>query len=227
MSCTRFSYVLTSSLREIVPIFGVIFDLDGTLTVPVLDFSILRKRLKLKGFNLTANDDILGSLEKQKSLSEKTEMLRIIEEFEAEGRERFSLQPGVDEMLETFDKSGIKLAIMTRNDHRAVEQFLKHLKPRFQDGKVFSHILTRDFKPVKPDPAPVLHICKEWKIQCCNTVVVGDHLQDIKCGKAAGAVTVLINNDSNASFKEIADHNVNTLMELVNDLQTEQVMKSS
>lgn len=105
----------------------------------------------------------------------------------------------------------------------------------------------------------MLHICKEWKIQCCNTVVVGDHLQDIESGKAAGTgrdndksdmcqpvfscskfedwllliymlifkiVTVLINNSSNVSFKEIADHNVNTLMELVNDLQTEQVMKS-
>lgn len=138
MSCTRFSYVLTNSLREIVPIFGVIFDLDGTLTVPVLDFSILRKRLK--GFNVSATDDILASLEKQKSSAEKEEMLRIIEEFEAEGREKFSLQPGVDKMLETFHESGIKLAIMTRNDNRAVEQFLHHLKPRFQDGKVFSHV---------------------------------------------------------------------------------------
>jgi HAD superfamily hydrolase (TIGR01549 family) len=39
---------------------------------------------------------------------------------------------------------------------------------------------------MKPDPAPVLHICEQWKIECCNTVVVGDHKQDLECGKAAG-----------------------------------------
>ena len=47
-------------------------------------------------------------------------------------------------------------------------------------------ILTRDFKPAKPDPAPVFHICKQWKIECCNVVVVGDHRHDIECGKSAG-----------------------------------------
>jgi phosphoglycolate phosphatase-like HAD superfamily hydrolase len=33
----------------------------------------------------------------------------------------------------------------------------------------------------------VLHICNQWKIECCNTVVVGDHGHDMECGKAAGA----------------------------------------
>ena len=40
-------------------------------------------------------------------------------------------------------------------------------------------------------------------------------------------VTVLLNNSSNTAFKEIADHNVNTLMELVNDLQSERIAKLS
>ncbi|CAB4017259.1 haloacid dehalogenase-like hydrolase domain-containing At2g33255 [Paramuricea clavata] len=225
MACNRFTYVLNGSLRKMVPIFGVIFDLDGTLTVPVLNFAILRERLKR--FNVSHTDDILASVEKRESAAEKQEMLRILEEFEAEGREKFALQPGVDEMLEKFYENQIKLAIVTRNDHKAVELFLKHLKPRFQDGKIFSHILTRDFKPIKPDPAPVLHICNQWKIECCNTVVVGDHRHDIESGKAAGAVTVLLNNPANTKFKENADHNVDTLMELVNDLQSERIVKTS
>ena len=138
MSLHRFQYVLNGSIRKLVPIFGVIFDLDGTLTVPVLNFAILRERLK--PFKVSHGDDILASVEMRESLAEKKEMLRIIEEFEAEGRERFTLQPGVNEMLEIFHENKIKLAIMTRNNHKAVEQFLKHLKPRFQDGKIFSHV---------------------------------------------------------------------------------------
>jgi phosphoglycolate phosphatase-like HAD superfamily hydrolase len=138
MSCSRFSYVRNGSLRKLVPIFGVIFDLDGTLTVPVLNFAILRERLKR--FNVSVTDDILTSVERKENAGEKQEMLRIIEEFEAEGRERFSLQPGVNEMLEVFHGSEVKMAIITRNDQRAVEQFLKHLKPCFEDGKIFSHV---------------------------------------------------------------------------------------
>ena len=138
MSCNRFSYVLNSSLHKLVPIFGVIFDLDGTLTIPVLNFTILRERLKR--FNVQPSDDILASVEKRENPEEKQEMLRIIEEFEAEGREKFALQPGVHEMLDIFCENQMKLAIITRNDHNAVEQFLNHLRPRFQDGKIFSHV---------------------------------------------------------------------------------------
>ena len=47
--------------------------------------------------------------------------------------------------------------------------------------------LTRDFIPPKPDPAPLLHICKEWGVHPRNVVMVGDHLHDIQCGKEAGS----------------------------------------
>ena len=140
MSCKRFYYVLNGSLRKVVPILGVIFDLDGTLTIPVLDFAILRERLRR--FNVSATDDILASLGKQENAAEKQQMLRIIEEFEAEGRENFQLQPGVNEVLEIFHENKVKLAVVTRNDEKAVELFLKHLKPPFQDGKIFSHVCT-------------------------------------------------------------------------------------
>ena len=223
MSRSHFSYVLNGSLRKAVQILGIIFDLDGTLTVPVFNFAVLRERLQR--FDVCP-EDILGSVEKQENAEDKQEMLRIIEEFEAEGRERFALQPGINEMLEAFHESQIKMAIITRNDQRGVEHFLKHLKPRFQDGKIFSHIITREFKPIKPDPAAVFHICKQWNIKCCNTVFVGDHKHDIECGHAAGSVTVLLNNQDNTSYKEIADHNVDTLMELVHNLKTQKIVKS-
>ena len=48
-------------------------------------------------------------------------------------------------------------------------------------------VLCRDFTPVKPDPAPVLHICEKWDLPVESVVVVGDHSDDVKCGHKAGA----------------------------------------
>lgn len=135
MSCTKFAYRLGASLSKLIPIFGVIFDLDGTLTVPVLDFSVLRSKL-----NISEKEDILAFVKQKETNAEKEEAMRIIAEFEEEGRQKFALQPGVNEMFEVLHENNLKLAIVTRNDHKSVVQFLKHLKPCFQDGKIFTHV---------------------------------------------------------------------------------------
>lgn len=59
----------------------------------------------------------------------------------------------------------------------------------FVDFLFLSKSLTRDFTPPKPDPAPLLHICKQWGVHPRNVVMVGDHLHDIQCGKDAGSGT--------------------------------------
>ncbi|KAK4766696.1 hypothetical protein SAY87_008338 [Trapa incisa] len=47
-----------------------------------------------------------------------------------------------------------------------------------------------EFRPYKPDPAPLLHICSSWNIQPNEVKMVGDSLKDdIACGKRAGAFT--------------------------------------
>lgn len=37
-----------------------------------------------------------------------------------------------------------------------------HLLQTFLPGKTFAPIVTREFRPPKPDPAGILHIAKEW-----------------------------------------------------------------
>ena len=39
---------------------------------------------------------------------------------------------------------------------------MMHLLQTFLPGKTFAPIVTRDFRPPKPDPAGILHIAKEW-----------------------------------------------------------------
>jgi HAD superfamily hydrolase (TIGR01549 family) len=43
---------------------------------------------------------------------------------------------------------------------------------------VFSPALSREFRPYKPDPAPLLHICSTWDVQPNEVLMVGDSLKD-------------------------------------------------
>ena len=40
-----------------------------------------------------------------------------------------------------------------------------HLLQKFLPGKTFAPIVTRDFRPPKPDPAGILHIAQAWKLE--------------------------------------------------------------
>ncbi len=40
-----------------------------------------------------------------------------------------------------------------------------HLLQTFLPGKTFAPIVTREFRPPKPDPAGILHIAKAWGLE--------------------------------------------------------------
>ncbi|KAL0366813.1 UNVERIFIED_CONTAM: Haloacid dehalogenase-like hydrolase domain-containing protein [Sesamum radiatum] len=55
---------------------------------------------------------------------------------------------------------------------------------------MFSPALSREFRPYKPDPAPLLHICSNWGVQPGEVMMIGDSLKDdVACGKR-GALRV-------------------------------------
>jgi len=57
----------------------------------------------------------------------------------------------------------------------------------------FNPALSREFRPYKPDPAPLLHICSTWGIHPNEVMMIGDSPRDdIVCGKQAGAFTCLL-----------------------------------
>lgn len=84
---------------------------------------------------------------------------------------------------------------------------------------IFNPIITRDFRPPKPDPAGILHIASSWglcepsktasettetvQLELLPIIMVGDSIDDIVAGYRAGAATVLLQNESN---RDVADH---------------------
>jgi len=95
---------------------GVIFDMDGTMTIPVLDFHEMRRRA-----GITEGQDILVALETMEP-ERRAEAVRVIEEMELDAGRRIALQPG---LLELFDFLDL---------HAKLPRYAKPLDPCFNRG---------------------------------------------------------------------------------------------
>jgi phosphoglycolate phosphatase-like HAD superfamily hydrolase len=110
-------------------------------------------------------------------------------------------QAGLVELMEYLDSRSIQKGICTRNFDAPVN----HLLTTFLPSSKFSPVVTREFRPPKPDPAGILHIAKEWMHEDAgdSLIMVGDSIDDMTAGFRAGAATVLLINDVN---KHLAEH---------------------
>lgn len=207
---------------------GVIFDMDGTLTLPVLDFAEMRRRL-----NLAPGVDMLPTVLKYPA-EEREKAMAVITELEEEGIKRLQLQPGVLDLLHYIAERGLNRAVITRNSWIAANNFLDKLKaelstnqgqfPHLQSDAIFSQVITRDFQPCKPDPAAVFHICEQWAVPPSQVAVVGDDRTDMMCGRRAGTgVNVLLRNERNKSQVDYSDFAVDNLSDIVTLFATQPI----
>ncbi len=108
----------TAMASKSANIRGIIFDLDGTLTVPCLKFKKLRQQL-----GIGESEDILGHVAALPE-NDKIGAMEIIEAFELEGRKNLKLQPGLNDLFQFIIEKKLKLALLTRNNMDGVQHFL-------------------------------------------------------------------------------------------------------
>lgn len=166
---------------------GVAFDMDGTLTRPVLNFRELREKI---GISSRAKPIFEQILEMQGPAQERA--LAILESEEMKAAENSSPNPGLSELLDFLDQGSIRKGIYTRNSRQALEKTLSLLGV---SGR-FSPLLTRDHKlRLKPEPDMILHILSEWKLSPGEVLVVGDYDFDVMAGKSAGCAAVFLSHN--------------------------------
>lgn len=189
---------------------AVIFDLDGTITEPYLDFDAVRKDM---GIDVDAGP-ILEVMEKM-TPQRREDVERILHFHEQRAVDESTLNPGARETLERLGELGIAVGILTRNiKSNAVAIAEKH-------GLKFDSIIGREDGPVKPDAFGVLELCKRFGVEPCETLMVGDYLFDLLCARAAGAVAVLLANQAGA--EEFAEHGdfvikkIDQVLEIIDD----------
>ena len=79
-------------------------------------------------------------------------------------------QPGLEALMTYLDARSVPKGICTRNFDAPVA----HLLAKFLAGSVFHPIVTRDFRPPKPDPAGILHIARSWGLVRPNDAAGAD-----------------------------------------------------
>jgi len=193
---------------SLVKFEAVLFDLDGTLVELNLNFDAIREALGIKErFILEA---IQNMNEPDRSYAiEKLKNMEISSAFSAK------LNPGVKELLEYLKNRKIKTGIVTRNCRESVEIILKRFKIHVDC------IISREDAPPKPSPEPIKLALNYLKISPNNALYIGDFFFDIEAGHKAGTKTVLLLHERNRAYSSQADYVVNSLLELIDILEKE------
>lgn len=189
----------TASVRRVV-----IFDMDGTLTRPYLDFDLLREEIGLEtGPVLEA---VLAMPPEGRIAAEA-----VLQRHEDEAAAASELQPGAAEVVAAVREAGLLPVLMTRNSRRSVDVVLR------KHGLSFDLVRTREDGAMKPSPEPVLDICRTLGADPRQSWSVGDFHYDILCGAAAGCTTVLLLGDEQPrpDWASEADHVIHDLRELL------------
>jgi HAD superfamily hydrolase (TIGR01549 family) len=182
---------------------AAIFDMDGTLTEPILDFNQIRSEIGIE------SGDILSSIEAMEPACRK-HALEILERHELYAVENSKLNEGVSEVFEILHERNISIGLLTRNTRENAQRIAgrHHL--------VFDSIVDRYDGPVKPDGYGVLKLCNDFGVMPSVSLVVGDFLHDMQSARAAGAIPVLMKTHQNADdFEPYADYCISHMSELI------------
>lgn len=167
---------------------GVVFDMDGTLTLPSLDLAEMYRRC-----GVDRSQDILKVIAELPDEKERQSKLQIIRDMEETAAQTLQLMPGAPEVLQWLQAHSVPTALVTRNTLRSVQV----LQERFLHNH-FDVIVARDSHaelPAKPDPAALQWIFQDcWKVDEPSSIcMVGDSLEnDVGFGQAAGTKTALL-----------------------------------
>lgn len=184
-----------------------IFDMDGTLTLPVHDFNDIRRQLGIEEGRPIL--EAIGDM----PVDAATETRRRLHEIELAIADLAQPQPGAAVLLERIRSRGNRLGILTRNDEEIAEATLRAsgLHHFFETGDVVG----RETCAPKPAPDGVHHLLQRWSAAANLTVMVGDYLYDIEAGHRAGVNTIHFDSSGRFSWPMFTSHGVNRLHDIV------------
>ncbi|MFK7732915.1 MAG: HAD family hydrolase [Pseudomonadales bacterium] len=182
-----------------------IFDMDGTLTLPIHDFDDIRAQLGIR-----AGAPILEAIEAMPA-KHATELTQKLHDIEMEIAAQARPQPGAKELLQAMQQQGLYLGILTRNGKDIA---LATLAAAGLEFFAEQHIIGRECCEPKPSPAGVQRLLDLWNAPQPHTVMVGDFLYDIEAGRKAGVNTVHFDQSGEFKWPEFTDHEITDLADL-------------
>ncbi|HEV7302484.1 MAG TPA: HAD family hydrolase [Tepidisphaeraceae bacterium] len=180
---------------------AILFDMDGTLTRPMLDFDAIKAEMGIGDRAILEAMDEMSPADRQRCEI----ILDRHEELAAEGSE---LNENCMLVLNDLRRRGLRIALITRNSGRSVETVLaKH-------GLSFECVIARETCTPKPDPAPLFMACQMLGVPPAGAWMIGDGRYDIEAGQAAGISTVWVSHGKPRRFTAEPTMEVSDLCEL-------------
>lgn len=184
-----------------------IFDLDGTLTLPVHDFPAIRIALGMSESDFDILE-FLASLPVAEAEARRSQLIEIEYGLAA----RTIVAPGAGRLLKHLLGRDACVGILTRNTRETALHTLSRIG---LDGYFNPDaVLGRDEAVPKPHPEGIGKLLSAWGRTPDETVMVGDYLFDLQVGRAAGTATIHVDRSGAFRWPELADIEVATLDEL-------------
>jgi HAD superfamily hydrolase (TIGR01509 family) len=180
---------------------ALLFDMDGTITEPMLDFPAIKAEMKIG--DLPILETISGMDTHRRRTCEA-----ILSRHELAAAESSALNPGCVDLLAWIAKQRLSTALITRNSEANVRIVLgKH-------GLRFDTLISREDTPPKPDPRPIHLACERLNVPAEQVWMIGDGRYDIEAGVAAGVRTIWISHGRARPFVAEPWKSVRDLIEL-------------
>ncbi len=187
-----------------------IFDMDGTVVEFTLDFTAARSEVIRYFVNIGVPESAMNknslilqivATAKLHVEARKIDPVRwheiqgdikaIIHRHEVLASASTRPMPGIESVLSGLERAGIYMAICSLNTSATVQDVLE----RFGLSRYFKVIAGRDSvheNKFKPHPDHGLHITTSLGIYPSDTVVIGDHPNDVEMARAMGAAGIAI-----------------------------------
>jgi HAD superfamily hydrolase (TIGR01549 family) len=185
---------------------AILFDMDGTLTAPLLDFDAIKRDMGI------GSGPILETLKRMPE-AERIVAEKVLYDHEDRAATASTLNAGCRELLAWLDEKQVATALITRNTRRSVSTVFERHRLHFEV------CITREDGKYKPDPAPLFLACERLGVTPADSWMVGDGYHDIEAGVAAGISTVWLSHGKARDFISEPTHTVRDLLELTDWLR--------
>ncbi|MFP6645369.1 MAG: HAD-IA family hydrolase [Candidatus Latescibacterota bacterium] len=162
---------------------AVLFDMDGTLTVPNIDWKELRARVGVaEGVGIMEHIYALSGVEARRAdlIVRETEMTSVCDAV---------ANQGLGQLFDQLENKPWKRALITNNHREAMERVVSTFDLRFD------LLMSREDAPLKPAPDLLLLALERFEISPEEAVFIGDGRYDREASAAAGVRYIHLEND--------------------------------
>lgn len=163
---------------------AVIFDMDGTLTVPYINWQDLRAQIECPAHkNIIEHIDSLSPDQAERANN-------TLLTTEREAAENAAINDGAAKLVQTLKDRGLKLALVTNNHREAMHIVLQRY------GLTFDIALSRDDGTLKPAPDLIIKSLQALQVSPHEAIGIGDSNYDILACQAANVACIYLTHNA-------------------------------